>query len=673
MHNTKNRQYLLWSTVFVMATVLISLLSTRQNESTLIRGEPLPDYEISLNATNGPTTSEEYTDATQMVRYTNFSYFEVKASSGNHVELGPYGGIMNDSDSQITSITGVTATFITDGSLTLYASYDNWNWFDYELVSGVRLELPYLPYFVEFYADGENPVTLSNLVLTYSCSAHEESLDKYRVYWRDDEGNMLETDYDVEPGTMPSYDGPAPTKDPFEGTFYAFDGWSPELEPVSGNSTYTATFTEMTMTFTLINGGTAYELTSVNDPLIASLTVPSTYEGLPVTQIGVGALTNFTNLESVFLPTSLLTISDEAFAGCRSLTSIFIPENVESISHLAFPGCSALTYVHVDLSNLTFGSINGVLFNADFSKLIYYPSNHGTTYTVPSSVATIDSFAFAGASILTSITIPNSVTTILDNAFVNCSSLEDILIPNTVTHIGLGVFANCSSLSSVTLPSGLTALPNSLFYGCTSLQTISLPSGLTTIGNDAFYGCAGLTTLTLPSGLTTIGARALNGCSLLSSIVLPSGLLTIGGNAFTLCSSLVTLSIPASVTSIGTYAFSECASLTTITVDAANTLYLSMDGVLFNKAMTTLIIYPSGKTDLEYEIPSTVTTITSNAFRVNTHLTAVYVPSSVTTIQNYAFHLCPNLAIYCAVSAPLPGWATLWNGSITSITWNHSF
>ncbi len=143
MKNTKNKQCLVWSTFFVMGAFLISLLTGRETGFTMIRGEPLADYEINLNATNAPTSSVEYISTSQVVRYTTFDYTDAMASSGNHVEVGPWGYIANSLTSPITSITGVTATFLTEGVVTLYASYDNYNWFDYTLTSGVRFELQF--------------------------------------------------------------------------------------------------------------------------------------------------------------------------------------------------------------------------------------------------------------------------------------------------------------------------------------------------------------------------------------------------------------------------------------------------------------------------------------------------------------------------------------------------
>ena len=673
MNNTKKKWYLIWSPFFVMTILLVSLVFTKQKEFTMIRGEPLPDYEITLNVSNSPTQSAEYINAIHTVRYTSFNYQDAKASAGNHVEIGPSGYIGNEQTSPITSITGVTANFITDGIVTLWASYDSYNWFDYELISGTRLELPFLPYFVEFYPDGSNAVIFSSIIITYSCSPHEESMDKYRVNWLDDEGNLLESDYDVEPGTMPSYDGTVPTKDPYNDVYYTFAGWNPEIGMVVENISYSATFVEATMNFTLINDGTAYELTSVGDSTINSLNIPADNNGLPVTKIGYEALRDFRNLTSITLPTSIRIIDEGAFFGCTALESIEIPENVETMDNTAFTGCTALANINVNSNNLTFASIDGVLFNADFTELIYFPNNHGTTYSVPADVVTIGSFSFAGSTILTAISFPSSVTTILDNAFVACPLLNNVVIPNTITTLGVGLFVNCTSLENITLPSGLASLPSALFYGCTSLLTASLPSGILTIGNQAFSGCTSLATVTLPTSLTEIGSWAFMDCSKLETIVLPSGLLTIKSQAFTRCNSLDVVSIPSSVNSIGAYAFSECVSLTSINVDSANANYASVNGVLFNKDLSTLILYPTGKADNEYEIPATVTTIWENSFRQNIHITSVYVPATVTTILSHAFYSCTNLNIFCAVSGPLSGWVSTWNASNLPVTWNYTF
>jgi hypothetical protein len=82
--------------------------------------------------------------------------------------------------------------------------------------------------------------------------------------------------------------------------------------------------------------------------------------------------------------------------------------------------------------------------------------------------------------------------------------------------------------------------------------------------------------------------------------------------------------------------------LNEIKVDALNSVYGSVDGVLFNKSQTTLIQYPAGK-DGGYTIPSNVTTIGDVAFSSCTRLTTVTIPDNVISIGNLAFYDCTNL------------------------------
>jgi hypothetical protein len=106
---------------------------------------------------------------------------------------------------------------------------------------------------------------------------------------------------------------------------------------------------------------------------------------------------------------------------------------------------------------------------------------------------------------------------------------------------------------------------------------------------------------------------------------------------------LTSIVIPNSVTSIGYRVFIECTNLTSITVDNANANYSSLDGVLFNKNKTTLILFPGGKGGSYTTIPNSVTSIGGYAFIGCTNLTSVVIPNSVTSIGDNAFRECTNL------------------------------
>ena len=105
---------------------------------------------------------------------------------------------------------------------------------------------------------------------------------------------------------------------------------------------------------------------------------------------------------------------------------------------------------------------------------------------------------------------------------------------------------------------------------------------------------------------------------------------------------LTSVTIPASVTDIGGSAFSGCTSLSTITVDGLNPVYSSVNGVLFNKNQSSLILCPQGKAG-SYTIPASVTSIEREAFGNCACLTGVIIPNSIINIGECAFLSCYNL------------------------------
>jgi hypothetical protein len=96
---------------------------------------------------------------------------------------------------------------------------------------------------------------------------------------------------------------------------------------------------------------------------------------------------------------------------------------------------------------------------------------------------------------------------------------------------------------------------------------------------------------------------------------------------------VTSITIPATTTTIQTQPFGSGSGITAITVDPANPNYKSVDGVLFNKAGTTLIQYPQAKSGTSYTIPSGVTTIGDYAFSCAINLSTITIPDNVTTIS----------------------------------------
>src|SRR5213593_2245369 len=254
-------------------------------------------------------------------------------------------------------------------------------------------------------------------------------------------------------------------------------------------------------------------------------------------------------------------------------------------------------------------------------------------------VTSIGYQAFSNCTSLTSVTIPNGVTNIGGQAVRDCWSLTSVTIPNSVTSIGGGAFSRCPRLTNLSvdaanpvyssldgvlfnkaqttlltypaarvgdyvIPGSVTSIQNYAFRNCTRLASVTIPNSVINIGSSAFSGCTNLTSVTIPNSVTGIGYQAFSGCAGLTNVIIGNSVTSLGGT-FSGCAHLTSVAIPASVTSIGGSAFNGCASLTNLSVDAANPVYSSPDGVLFDKAQTTLIMFPPGR--VSYVMPDSVT------------------------------------------------------------------
>jgi hypothetical protein len=235
-----------------------------------------------------------------------------------------------------------------------------------------------------------------------------------------------------------------------------------------------------------------------------------------------------------------------------------------------------------------------------------------TSVVIPNSVTNIDDYAFYGSN-LRSVTIFSSSLRIGSQAFGACLSLTNVTINGVVSSIGYGAFNRCTSLVTFAIPTSVTSIEDATFGSCSSLAAITIPAGITNIGQYAFYECFSLTNVTLPINLTRLGTYA-----------------------FAYCFSLSNVLVPASVASIGDLALYSCHRMDAITVDGANPFFSSVDGVLFDKSLTTLIAFPSGKAG-SYMLPNGVNRISGWAFASCLHLTSVSVPDSVTNIGNDLF------------------------------------
>ncbi len=245
----------------------------------------------------------------------------------------------------------------------------------------------------------------------------------------------------------------------------------------------------------------------------------------------------------------------------------------------------------------------------------YTPINGGTEYSVHAGVVT-------GGDVYIPANNPDDgipVTVIEDDGFSGLTGLTSVIIADGITTIGANAFLNCTGLTDVTIPDSVETIGENAFQGCTYLTSVTISNGVTTIGLHSFYGCTGLSSLTIPDSV-----------------------LTIEGWAFAECAGLTSVTIGSGVASLADSAFDGCNGITEFNVDSDNATYSSVGGVLFNKAASTLIRYPAGKTG-PYSLPGTVTSIYTRAFIYASSITTVTIPAGVASIGNEAFYSCTSL------------------------------
>lgn len=117
-------------------------------------------------------------------------------------------------------------------------------------------------------------------LLLSGCQSEGGRVKTYSITWKNYDGTILENDYPVSEGTMPSYDGEKPYRDYDENYSYDFSGWTPEVVPVTKSETYTATYsqreTTCVITFDLSGGSSeAYNKLPRKDISVESISKES--------------------------------------------------------------------------------------------------------------------------------------------------------------------------------------------------------------------------------------------------------------------------------------------------------------------------------------------------------------------------------------------------------------
>lgn len=448
---------------------------------------------------------------------------------------------------------------------------------------------------------------------------------------------------------------------------------------------------------TRIEGWAFYDCTG-----LTVLTIPS-----DVTVIGGFAFGVCTGLSTLTIPSSVTTIGDRAFYGCSSLSSIavmpgntayssrdgfllnadgttlvvcpagstgvvVVPTGVNRIDNAAFVSCDAVSTIAFPATVTAIGTeacagcrgLSRIYFAGDAPNNVGADAFSGVSGSVYYTAGTKGWTNLFHGLTTASVTYETSgfQWALLSNGGVTITGYSgiggDIVIPASidglpVTEIGYLAFYN-HAVTAVRLPSTLVKIADFAFYRC-PLTYANIPASVRSIGKEAFARCSPLTSIDVevdnPSYsayggmLFTKDMKTLLQCPAgkPDAVELPDTVTEIAPFAFEGCSKLTTLHLPATITQIGEGAFSACYELLNLTVDSGNQHYSSIDGVLFDKAASTLLQYPAGKTG-EVVIPASVVTIGTQAFAGCFRLTTATIPFGVQRIEAGAFFECSNLS-----------------------------
>lgn len=157
--------------------------------------------------------------------------------------------------------------------------------------------------------------------------------------------------------------------------------------------------------------------------------------------------------------------------------------------------CKPIRIDHVDNNSPHLSVEDGVLYNADKTRLIYC-FEEKTAFIVPSTVRIIGSRAFCGQEKLERIEMHDDICEIGDAAFMGCASLTSVQIPKGCHEVNALAFAGCTSLTDIKLYDGITALYNDAFLHCDSLEKIDLPDSIEKM--DCFTCCFSLREIRIP-------------------------------------------------------------------------------------------------------------------------------------------------------------------------------
>lgn len=329
-------------------------------------------------------------------------------------------------------------------------------------------------------------------------------------------------------------------------------------------------------------------------------------------------------LESIVLPTTLRTVADEAFAGCKNLRIInqgkentITINNSYKITKTSFKGCTELNEIVYDCDEITNESLSLIqqcratsIWIRDDIKIDSYVQLMNEKIKYIRCMETLNSVPIIGSENLKLeyppklkvLELPQiiQVLSITDLSDSKSSLTELKLSENTVLNDPdfFDFFHNIKEVSmhvdtyNLFGKENISKKINVRLFGEEhkfidvfdySLETLKIPEKMTykekqyitkiTINKDiteivanAFRNFTNLKSIEIKGNINVIGEGAFANCRQLEKILLPQGLIEIGGSAFENCINLKGIELPNSVVRIGAGAFKNCIGLDKVIV-----------------------------------------------------------------------------------------------------------
>ena len=380
--------------------------------------------------------------------------------------------------------------------------------------------------------------------------------------------------------------------------------------------------------FKLNDEKNAYTLTKYKSQDTTEVIIPETIDNIPVTEIGNQAFMN-SKCTSVTIPDTVTEIGRLAFFQSK-ITSIVIPASVKTIGTSAFNSCGSLAEITFNgacptLNSKIFDFIpNDAVFHCDLQYKDEFITGLKSVDIDENKIKWFGEEKTPEVPEKTPEEIAEETKAELGKLFNFEPNVNDTY---TLTEFKV-LENNNNEITEIVIPSEYDG------------------KAVTKIANHAFdadgKGLSKITSITMPDSITEIGDWAFNKCDKMASIALSNSLTTIGENAFQRCDALTEITIPASVETIKPLAFTMCEGLKNIKVDENNPYYKDIEGVLFDKDGKTLINYPAGRGEVEYQIPEGTEKIESDAFKLSPNnktasLKKISFPTSLKEIGDRAF------------------------------------